>query len=178
MASKRRNSFYFLFRLVLFAMLGALMYASKWALQMLPNIHLIGFFIISFTVVYRFQAIFPIYVFVFLCGVFDGFGTWWVPYLYIWTILWAVTLLIPKKLAHSKWGYLIFPVLGGIYGLCFGTLYTPVYALLMGFDLPAAIAWIAKGFVFDIYHCIGNVASALLVPFFIKLLTRLEKMYS
>ena len=74
--------------LVIFSMLGAVMYASKVIMEFAPNIHLIGVFTIAFTVVYRKKALYPIYVYVFLTGMFHGFATWWVPYLYLWTVLW------------------------------------------------------------------------------------------
>jgi len=41
-----------------FAMLGAVMYASKIIMDMAPNIHLIGVFIIAITVVYRKKALY------------------------------------------------------------------------------------------------------------------------
>lgn len=174
----RRSLFKTLFHLVLFAMLGALMYASKWALQALPNIHLIGFFIMAFTAVYRGQALIPIYIFVFLCGLFDGFGAWWVPYLYVWTILWGITMLIPQKIITSKWGYIVCPLVCGLFGISFGILYTPGQALIYGFNFEQALAWIATGFLFDIYHCIGNFAAGFLVTPFVLLLLKLEKIYS
>ena len=46
--------------LVIFAMLGAVMYASKVIMEFAPNIHLIGVFTIAFTVVYRKKALYPI----------------------------------------------------------------------------------------------------------------------
>ena len=49
-----------------FGMLGALMYASKLFMDLFPNIHLLGVFIVAFTVVYRSKALYPIYVFVFI----------------------------------------------------------------------------------------------------------------
>ena len=48
----------------IFAMLGAVMYASKVIMDLAPNIHLIGVFIIAITVVYRKKALYPIYIFV------------------------------------------------------------------------------------------------------------------
>ena len=39
--------------LTVFAMLGAVMYASKMLMEVLPNVHLLGTFIVAFTVVYR-----------------------------------------------------------------------------------------------------------------------------
>ena len=166
-----------LFRLVLFPILGALMYACKWALQALPNIHLTGFFIMAFTAVYRVQALIPIYIFVFLCGVFDGFGVWWVPYLYVWTILWGITMLIPRKILQGKWGYFVCPLVCGLFGLLFGVLYAPGQALLYGYNFEQTLAWIGMGFLFDIYHGIGNFAAGFLVPPFVRLITMLEKIY-
>lgn len=40
----------------IFGMLGALMYASKVFMELLPNVHLLGVFTISFTLVYRKKA--------------------------------------------------------------------------------------------------------------------------
>lgn len=81
----------------IFGMLGALMYASKVFMELLPNVHLLGVFTISFTLVYRKKALYPIYTYVLLNGLFAGFATWWIPYLYLWTILWGVTMLLPQK---------------------------------------------------------------------------------
>ena len=54
--------------LTVFSMLGAVTYASKVLMEALPNIHLVGVFIIAFTLVYRRKALYPIYVYVFLTG--------------------------------------------------------------------------------------------------------------
>ena len=74
-------------------MLGALMFVSDIAMEALPNIHLIGVLIVASTVVYRFKALWSIYIYVIVYGVVTGFGVWWVPYLYVWTVLWAVVML-------------------------------------------------------------------------------------
>ena len=42
-----------------FAMLGALMYASKMIMEVVPNVHLLGMFVVAFTVVYRKKALYP-----------------------------------------------------------------------------------------------------------------------
>ena len=41
---------------VVFAMLGAVMYASKVVMEFAPNIHLLGALTIAYTVVYRKKA--------------------------------------------------------------------------------------------------------------------------
>ena len=83
--------------IAIFGLLGALMYASKMLMEVAPNIHLLGVFTIAFTVVYRKKALYPIYIYVLLNGIFSGFATWWIPYLYVWTVLWGVIMLLPKK---------------------------------------------------------------------------------
>ncbi len=168
----------FLFRLILYAMLGALMFVAKEAVEFLPNIHPVGLFILAFTAVYRWGALVPIYIFVILCGIFDGFGTWWVMYLYVWAVLWGVGMLIPKKLYLSKWGYFVFPVVNGLYGLSFGALCAPWEAIVRGFDLKQTLVWISAGLTFDIYHLAGNFAAGLLVVPLVLLLTKLERMYA
>ena len=54
----------------IFGMLGALMYASKVFMELLPNVHLLGVFTISFTLVYWKKALYPIYTYVLLNGLF------------------------------------------------------------------------------------------------------------
>ena len=84
--------------LVVFALLGVIMFISKYITDALPNIHFIGMLTMTYTITYRKKALVPIYVFVLLIGLFNGFGLWWIPYLYIWAILWAITMLLPKKM--------------------------------------------------------------------------------
>ena len=83
--------------IAVFGMLGAVMYVSKMIMELAPNVHLLGVFTIAFTIVYRQKALYPIYTYVILNGMFCGFAAWWVPYLYLWTILWGVVMLLPKK---------------------------------------------------------------------------------
>ena len=46
--------------IIIFGMLGALIFVSKLITEALPNIHLIAVFIVSFSAVYRKKAIYPI----------------------------------------------------------------------------------------------------------------------
>ena len=46
----------------LFAIFGTLMYISKIVTEILPNIHIIGVLIVALTVVFRYKALYPIYV--------------------------------------------------------------------------------------------------------------------
>ena len=159
---------------VIFAMLGAIMFCSKLVMELLPNIHLIGALTMIYTLVYRKKALYPIYIFVILTGLYGGFGLWWVPYLYIWTILWAVTMLLPKNLNH-KAGTIIYPIVCSLHGLLYGTLYAPAQALMFGLDFDGLIAWIIAGIPFDLLHAGGNLIAGLLIVPLSKLLKKLEK---
>ena len=148
--------------IAVFGVLGALMFASDIAMEALPNIHLIGVFIIAATVVYRQKALYPLYVYVFLSGLYAGFALWWIPYLYVWTVLWGVTMLLPKRM--PKWlAPIAYAAVCGLHGLLFGVLYAPSQALLFGMNGKQTLAWIAAGLPFDVIHAIGNVVAGLLI---------------
>ena len=155
-------------------MLGTLMYCSKLVLEWAPNIHLIAMFITAFTVVYRTKALIPLYLFVLLSGLFGGFTPWWAPYLYVWTVLWAVVMLLPRGLKPPVQAALYIGVCT-LHGLLFGVLYAPAQALLFGLDFNGTIAWIAAGFYFDLLHAAGNFAAGFLVLPLIGILKKLEK---
>ena len=143
-------------------MLASLMFVSKIIMELLPNVHLLGMFVITFTVVFRAKALIPIYLYVFLNGIYAGFNAWWVPYLYVWTVLWALAMLIPRK--TPKWfACIIYPTLCALHGLAFGVLYAPAQALLFGLSFEQMLAWIAVGFPFDVIHCISNLCAGLLI---------------
>lgn len=160
--------------IAVFGMLGALMYASKMIMELLPNIHLIGTFIVSMTVVYRKKALYPLYIFIFLTGLLNGFATWWLPYLYIWTVLWGMTMLIPKKLP-DKAKPVVYSLVCAMHGFLYGTLYAPAQALIFGLDLKGMISWIIAGLPFDITHGISNLICGLLICPFIAILSKAEK---
>ena len=161
-----------IFEMVLFPMLGTLMFTSKILMEMLPNIHLLGMLTITYTLVFRFKALIPIYIYVFLNGLYAGFNMWWVPYLYIWTILWGVTMLLPKKMPRPI-AAVIYPALCGLHGFLFGILYAPAQAVMFGFNLEQMMTWIAAGLPFDLLHGFGNIVAGLLV---IPLSTLLKKL--
>ena len=150
--------------IAVFGMLAALMYASKMIMEAFPNIHLLGVFVIALTVVYRKKALYPLYIFVLMIGLFNGFNTWWIPYLYIWTILWGVTMLLPKEMP-KKVAPLVYMVVCSLHGFLYGTIYAPFQALAFGLDFNGMIAWIVTGLPFDIIHGISNFfCGALIVP--------------
>lgn len=148
--------------IVVFAMLGAVMYASKLIMEFAPNIHLIGVFTIAFTVVYRKKALYPIYIYVLLTGFFNGFATWWIPYLYLWTILWGAVMLLPTNIP-KKIQPMVYMLVCAAHGFLYGTLYAPAQALLYGLSFQKMIAWIIAGLPFDCIHGVSNFFCGILI---------------
>lgn len=148
--------------IAIFAMLGAVMFASKLLMEFAPNIHLLGTFTVAFTVVYRQKALYPIYTYVLLNGLFYGFAAWWVPYLYVWTILWGAVMLLPKKMP-KKIQPIVYMTVCAMHGFLFGTLYAPAQALLYGMNIKTTIAWIIAGLPWDCIHGISNFFCGILI---------------
>ncbi len=158
----------------IFAILATLMYCSKVIMEVAPNIHLLGMFTMTLTIVYRKKALIPIYLYVFINGFFAGFATWWIPYLYVWTILWGITMLLPKNMS-DKIAVFIYPLICCIHGLLFGVFYAPAQAILFGLDFKGMFAWIAAGTLFDVLHASGNLVAGILVLPMSKILRKVDK---
>lgn len=150
--------------IAVFGMLGSLMYASKIIMEIAPNIHLLGAFTVAFTVVYRKKALYPIYTYVILNGIFCGFATWWIPYLYLWTILWGAVMLLPKKMP-KKIQPVVYMTVCAAHGFLFGTLYAPAQAVLFGLSWRGMTAWIIAGLPWDCIHGVSNfICGTLIMP--------------
>ncbi len=158
--------------MVLFAFLGALMLVLKLAFEFIPNVHFLGTLTIVYTLVFRKKALIPIYVYVFLNGLWGGFSMWWLPYTYIWTLLWGVVMLLPRKIP-AKFGAFLYPVICALHGLLFGTLYAPAQAIMFGLDWNEMLLWIAAGFPWDAVHAVGNLVTGLLILPLSRVLMRL-----
>lgn len=150
------------------------MYASKLLMEIAPNVHLLGVFVIAFTLVYGKKALYPIYTYVLLNGIFAGFATWWIPYLYIWTILWGVTMLLPKNMP-AKIKPLVYMCVCALHGFLFGTLYAPAQALLFGLNFEGMIAWIIAGLPWDFVHGVSNFFCGMLIIPIVKVLRMAER---
>jgi energy-coupling factor transport system substrate-specific component len=104
--------------------------------------------------------------------VYAGFAHWWLPYLYVWTVLWGITMLLPKKM--PIWlAAIVYPVVCSLHGFAFGIIYAPGQALLYSYNFEQTIAWIASGFAFDIIHGISNIFTGMLVLPFSQLIREL-----
>ena len=160
--------------IAVFSMLGALMYISKLIMEVAPNVHLLGTFVIAFTLVYGKKALYPIYVYVLLNGIFAGFATWWLPYLYIWTVLWGVVMLLPKKIP-PKIRPLVYMCVCAAHGFLFGTLYAPAQAILFGLNFVGMVAWIIAGLPWDFVHGVSNFFCGILIMPIVRILRIAEQ---
>ena len=160
--------------LAVFGMLGTLMCISKYVMEFLPNMHLLAVFTVAFTVVFRKKALYPIYIFVFIIGLFSGFSVWWLPYLYIWAVLWGAVMLIPKNL-NPKIAPFVYIAVCSLHGFLYGTIYAPAQAVLFGLDFKGTVAWIIAGLPFDMVHGFSNLCLGVLIVPIIKVLNKLKK---
>lgn len=136
--------------LVQLAVCTAILFVSQIAFSALPNIEFVTLLVLLYTRWFHKKALFILYVFVILEGIFYGFGLWWFGYLYIWALLWAAAIWLDRK-PRNAWTW---AAAGGGFGLLFGLFYSPVY-VLTGSVLTALTWWIA-GIPFDILHGVSN----------------------
>lgn len=142
--------------IVLFGMLGALMFALQVVMAPLPNIEPVSLLVMLFAVAFGWKSLYCVYTFVAMEILFHGIGLWNINYLYIWTVLAIVTIALRKMDSVFGWA-----MLSGVYGLCFGALCGIVDIFIGGFGYAAA-KWVS-GIPFDLLHCGGNFAIALIL---------------
>ncbi len=131
-------------------------------------------FVVAITVVYRKKALYPIYLYVLVNGLFAGFALWWVPYLYLWTVLWGAVMLLPRRMPPRVRPLVYMAVCAG-HGFLFGTLYAPAQALLFGLDFKGMLAWIVAGLPWDFVHGISNFFCGVLIVPLISVLRLADK---
>ncbi len=161
--------------IAIFAMLGAIMFVSKVVMEGIPNVHLLGTFVVAFTLTYRVKALFPIYGYVFANGLWEGFSPFgWLPEVYLWLILWGATMLLPKNMP-KRIAPVVYMTVSALHGLLFGVFYAPVYAIFTGMGWNRVWLWIVAGLPYDILHAIGNFVLGILILPIATLLRKLDK---
>ena len=145
--------------LVLYALLGTVMFALKMVLAGLPNIEPVSLLVILYTLTFGRRAFWPIALYVMLEFFAWGANLWTINYLYIWAILALLTHLLRDMDSLLGWA-----VLSGAFGLCFGLLCAPVYWVSGGWAF--ALTWWVSGIPYDLLHGVGNffVTLALFKP--------------
>lgn len=154
--------------MVLFGMLGSLTFAAKYAMAVLPNIEPVSLCVMLYAAVFGKKAVWPIGIYVAMEFLFYGLGLWNLNYLYIWGILGLGAYLLREMQEPLGWA-----ILSGTFGLLFGALCGIVDVFVGGLGY-AVSKWIS-GIPFDLLHCGGNFAIALLL--FAPLRRLLERLY-
>ena len=142
--------------MVLFGVLGALMFALQVTMSPLPNIEPVSLLVILFAVVFGWKSLYTVYVFVVMEILFYGFSTWNIYYLYIWAILAVAAVSLRRMESPLAWA-----LLSGVYGLLFGALCGIVDIFIGGWEYALA-KWVS-GIPFDVTHCVGNFFIALIL---------------
>lgn len=160
-SSKRKNIFHGLKLTVrdiaLIGMMIAILEVCKRALDFLPNVELVTFWIIMFTLFLGKKAVYGVLGFVLIEGLVFGFHVWWIMYLYLWPSLVLVTLLFRKNESGILWA-----VVSGIFGLIFGLAGSLPYIFIGAVDggisggLYMAFSWWIAGIPWDLIHGIAN----------------------
>lgn len=132
------------------ALLSAILYVSKIALEMLPNVELVSVLIIIYTLVFGAETFWIITVFNLFELIQWGFGSWWISYLYVWSLLCLCVLLLKKIIKEE---FLIWSVVSGCFGLLFGSLFAIAY---LPVDPSYALAYWISGLMWDVWHGVWN----------------------
>ena len=100
-------------QLVRSALLGAFVFAGKWVLSGLPNIHPVALLVLIYTVCLGARsALAATAVYVMLEGLFYGFGDWWLAYCWAWP-LWVLAVRALRRNDSA----LLWAVAAGFFGL-------------------------------------------------------------
>lgn len=142
--------------LALFGVLGGLIFAAKVVMAPLPNIEPVSLLVMLCAVSFGRKALYPICVYVLLEFSLYGFGLWSVCYLYVWPLLALCARALRGMESSLGWA-----LLSGAFGLLFGALCAPVCLLTGGWAF--ALSWWVSGIPFDLLHCAGNFALALVL---------------
>ncbi len=163
----------------LIAMMAAVMQVCKTALSFVPNVELVTFWIIIFSLYLGKRIFLAIPVFILIEGMLYGFGLWWIMYLYMWPLLAIITLFLRKVNSAFVWS-----VISGIYGLLFGLFCSIPYIFIgaAGADfsngLRTAFAWWISGIPWDLVHGVSNffIMLVLYTPV-TRVMKRIEKIF-
>ncbi len=165
--SERKNLRLPVIRLVRCAVMGGLMLAVKAALGFIPNFEMVTLLVILFAYTFGRDVFYAVAVFNVCEGIYWGFGTWWVSYLYIWNIIAALTLVLKKHIGCDR---VLWSVFSAMSGLSFGFLCALVYIPV---SVNTALGYWTAGLVWDIWHGICNFI--LMLVLFRPLSNALEK---
>lgn len=154
----------------LYGILGALTFVLKIVMAPLPNIEPVSLLMIVYAIVFGWNALYPLCLYVALEIAMYGVGIWSVGYLYIWLVLVIATIYI-YRITNST-SIILWSCISGLYGLFIGILYVPLYIITGG--VSAAWSWWISGIPYDLVHCAANLV--LCIALFKPMLTIFYKL--
>lgn len=137
--------------IVVIGMMTAAIETAKTVLAFLPNIELVTFLIIVYTLVFGKKTFVAVLAFVGIECLIWGMNLWVINYLYVWPLLVLMTLVMKRRGFDSAPAY---AVLAGSFGLGFGALCAIPYLFIGGPVMMAS--WWVSGIPFDLIHGGGN----------------------
>ena len=150
--------------IALIGMMTAVIEVCKVMMSFLPNIELVTFWIIMFTLFFGQKVVYSIIVFILIEVSVYGIQTWVIMYMYVWPLLALLTYLCRKE--KSVW---FFSILSGFFGLLYGAFCSLPYIAIGAVDggirggLIMAFNWWVAGIPFDIIHGVANFAIMLVL---------------
>lgn len=139
-------------KIVFASLCACICVVSKEMLSFLPNIELVTFLLMLYSLVFPFSFSFVVSViFNFIEIILYGMGIWTIAYFIAWPLLVCVTYFFRNILSKNK-DYMALTA--GVFGLSFGTLCAIPYLFIGGFH--AFYSYILSGLLFDVVHMTGN----------------------
>ncbi len=139
------------------ALLSAVLYVAKVVIEFIPNVELVSFLTIIYTLVFGAEAFLIVTVFNMFELIQWGFGVWWVSYLYVWPLLCLITLLLRKVVKDE---FILWAIVSGFFGLIFGLLFAIAYIPV---SPSYALSYWISGLMWDVWHGACNFAIMLFI---------------
>lgn len=157
---------------VLIALLASILTISKEILAFLPNIELVSFLLIVYTLNFPTKMVYMIaIIFCFIQIVLYGIGLWTPMYFILWPLLVLLTKLFKNHLKTESQ----LAIFSALFGFSFGFMTSIPYFMI---DLNMGWAGFLRGIPFDLIHCIGNyLVMLVLYQPTIKVMKQLTKKY-
>lgn len=162
--------------IALIGIMIAIIEVSKQALLFLPNVELITFWVMMFTLFLGGKTLYAVFGFIFLEGFLFGIHIWWIMYIIIWPLLVLLTWVFRNNKSILLWS-----VISGIFGLLFGAVCSIPYIFIGAVDggiingLSMAFTWWIAGIPWDLVHGVSNFIIMLTLHYPIRRLMEVLK---
>ncbi|XMB86910.1 hypothetical protein RJG79_03685 [Mycoplasmatota bacterium WC44] len=154
---KQRRSSLYVKELVLISFLSIIITVGKQTLATIPNIEVVSFLFIVYTIVLGVRRTFLISIIFSTVEILIwGFGLWTFGYYLFWPLLIIIANFFKNRIKHRVgWA-----ILSGLFGLSFGLLFAIYTAPLTKINI--LVYWV-NGITFDIFHMVGNFTIMILL---------------